>query len=66
METQALKDRVKALELEMAELRKLVHTRSPKEEWRERLDRMVDPGVAEIMQAAVAEREKGRRRVRKK
>lgn len=66
MESQALKDRVAALEREVAELRKLVQPKSPKDELRERLDRMIDPGVAEIMKAALEYREKDRRKARKR
>ena len=66
MESQSLQQRVEALEREVAELRKLLRPKDPKEELRERLDRMVNPKVAEIFDAALEYREKDRRKARKK
>jgi len=66
MESQTLQQRVEALEREVAKLRKLVRPMDPREEFRERLDRMADAGLEDVMQAALEEREKDRRKARKK
>jgi hypothetical protein len=66
VEPQSLQQRVEALEREVAELRKLVRPVNAKEEFRELLDRMANSGLGDVMDAAVAEREKDRRRARKK
>jgi hypothetical protein len=66
VESQSLKQRVEALEREVAELRTLLRPKDPGEEFRDLLDRMANSGLADVYDAALEYREKDRRRARKK